>query len=433
MATPVTLLQLSPTMTEGTLVKWLVSEGDEVQNGQPIAEVETDKAVMEQESFEDGIVLKILSKEGDKIPVESLIMVIGEKGEDISDVLAQAKAAASKPAEKAPAPKKQPAPAPPKAPPPEPTQVPTPAAPVASAPAPAKAEGERVLASPLARKMAVDSNLNLNQVQGTGPNSRIVKRDIEAALAGGGAHVHVPGHFVPHQSNAMPQAPIIEEIPLSGMRSVIARRLSESKQTVPHFQLTVEVRGEKLLQAVSRIREVEPDSKVTVTHFLIKAMAAGAMNHQAIRTQWAGDKLAVIDGAHISVAIAIKDGLVTPVIRNAQSKGVVQIAKDLRELAGLARDRKLTAEDFSGGVQTISNLGMFGIHDFNAIINPPESSILAVSAMEDRPVVENGELIVGKVMNITMSCDHRVIDGAVGAQYLRSLKNLLEEPVLMLL
>ncbi len=436
MASQVTLLQLSPTMSEGTIVKWLVKEGDEVSSGMPIAEVETDKAVMEQEAFEDGKVLKILVPEGERVEVGNTIMISGEEGEDISSLVDQA---ASKPESKDEKPKKD-----------EKKKEPAkdakesvkeekkaPAAETSKVKAEEPRDEEerepvRILASPLAKKMAKEADLDLSRVKGTGPNNRITKRDVEAALS---EEQKAPaGAAAPAASQApSPEAAESgEEIKLTGMRQTIARRLTESKQQIPHFQLTVEVRGEKLLEAVEHVRAQYPDAKVTVSHFLIKAMAANLMRHKELRSQWAGDKLVVHPSAHVSVAVAIDEGLVTPVIRNAQGKGVVALAAELRELAGKARDRKLTAEDMSGGTQTLSNLGMFGIHEFNAIINPPEATILAVGAMEDRPVVENGQLVAGKVMKITMSCDHRVVDGAVGARYLSDLRKALEDPLLIL-
>lgn len=415
MASPVNLLQLSPTMTEGTIVKWLVKEGDTVSSGTPIAEVETDKAVMEQESFFDGKMLKIVVKEGDKIPVETLIAVIGEDGEDISALLPGGNGSKVAPKKKEAESAKGAAPRPALA------GVPPGSAEQWSS------EGGRKLASPLARKMAREAGLDIAALSGTGPQGRIIRRDIEEAITKGVRLAPAPTGTVATAAAA------VEEVKLSGIRQTIARRLVESKQQIPHFQLRIDVRGERLLDAVARAREVNEEAKVTVTHFLIKAMASAAMRHKAIRSQWAGDRLQVIGSSHISVAVAIEEGLVTPVLRDVQAKGVVQIAAELRERAALARARKLTAEDMSGGVQTISNLGMFGISEFTAIINPPESSILAVGAMEDRPVVENGQVVPAKVMTITMSCDHRVIDGAVGAQYLADLKRILEEPALMLL
>ncbi len=423
MASAVNLLQLSPTMTEGTVVKWLVKEGDKVSNGQAIAEIETDKAVMEQESFEDGTVLKINVKEGDRVPVESLLMVIGEKGEDISSFTG---GASEKKEEKkeAKSEKKESA---------KETKTEKKEEKVAASASSSKSEkvevssssNGRVLASPLARKMASDAGVELDSISGSGPGGRIIKRDIETAIQEGPkAPASAPSY------EAMEEA---ESVSVSGMRATIARRLTESKQTVPHFQLTVEVRGEKLTQTAAGLKERFPDDKITVTHLIIKAMASTLMKHPQVRTQWLGNnKMQRLNGAHISVAVAIDEGLLTPVIRNVERKGLAQIAGELRDLAAKARERKLTSEDMSGGVQTISNLGMFGIHDFTAIINPPESTILAVGGMEDRPVVENGEIKPGKVMKITMSCDHRVVDGAVGARYMADLKAVLEDPMLML-
>jgi pyruvate dehydrogenase E2 component (dihydrolipoamide acetyltransferase) len=461
MATGVKLLQLSPTMTEGTVVKWLKKVGDTVKSGEPIAEIETDKAVMEQESFDDGVVLQLVVPEGQKVAVESLIAVIGAKGEDPSTVTG---GAAAKPAAKTAAPAPAPAAAPAAAPAPAPA-APAPApAPVAAAPAAPAAPkpGERVIASPLARKMAADAGIDLSTVVGSGPGGRIVKSDIETILAGGAPRQHamlpvaptatsvlaaavaaqggpeaIEAALVAANAASTPGAPAakgdVETLRVSGMRATIARRLVESKVTVPHFQVSIDVRGEKLLEAVAKVRAKVDDPKVTVSHFLIKAMGSVIMRHRAMRSQWAGDTIRVINAAHISVAVAIEDGLMTPVLRNVQSKGVLEIARELKYLAGRAKERKLTAEDLTGGVQTLSNLGMYGIDQFNAIVNPPEASILAAAAMQDKPVVENGQVVAGKVMTLTISADHRVVDGAVAAAYLVDLKAALEEPLMMLL
>ncbi len=431
MASPVNLLQLSPTMTEGTIVKWLVKEGDEVSSGMAIAEIETDKAVMEQESFDDGKVLKIYVDEGDRVPVESLLMVIGEEGEDISGFSkdnggapkTEEKSDKSEKPEKSEEKQGQKAT---EAAPEKSSHTPPPAAPASKS----SGDSGRQFVSPLARKMAEDAGIDVEQISGSGPNGRVVKKDVEKAIQDPSSLKATTSASSP--SPALGATLPEETIKLSGMRQTIARRLVESKQQVPHFQLTVDVRGERLLDAVSQIRNLYPDSKVTVTHFLIKAMGMLAMKHQPIRSQWGGDQLNVLGAGHISVAVAIDEGLLTPVIRNAHALGVIDISNELRRLAKLARDRKLSAEDMSGGVQTLSNLGMFGIKQFNAIVNPPESSILAVGSMDERPVIEDGELVAAKVMTITMSCDHRVVDGAVGAEYLRDLKNCLEEPLLLL-
>ncbi|MBI5154540.1 2-oxo acid dehydrogenase subunit E2 [Candidatus Poribacteria bacterium] len=432
MATLVQLLQLSPTMSEGTIVRWLVKEGDKVKAGAILAEVETDKAVMEQESFEDGVVLKLLAKEGDAVAVGAQIAVIGEAGEDIASL--PIGGLANKPSKKAEAAPKSTAPvkdepivksdAPPKVNfrrEPEPT-------PVAKAKpaAPAKSNGGRVVASPLARKMAEVHGLDLSRVSGSGPGQRIIKRDIEEALAGGVASPAVASRAV-----IVTGGPD-EEVPLTGMRKTIARRLVQSRQEIPSFNLTIEVDAEPLLRGVARMKEVAPDAKVTLTHFLIKAMACVLMRHPWVRTQWVEGRLVRKNTANIPVAVAIEDGLLTPVIRGVEGKGVVQIAAELRDLAARARARKLTEADLTGGVQTLSNLGMFGIDNFDAIINPPESSILACGAVVEKPVVRAGSIVPGKTLTITMGCDHRVVDGAVGASYLKDLKASLEEPLLML-
>lgn len=432
MATPISLLQLSPTMSEGTIVRWLVKEGDAIKAGKAIAEVETDKAVMEMEAFDEGTILKLLVKEGDVVKVGGQVAIVGKPGEDASSAAAPAPAAAKKAEPAKEEPKKE-AKTPGGAPMPVVNLMPkgeSGDAATASLAAAAKGaeNGGRVVASPLARKIAADAGIDLAAVAGTGPHNRIIKRDVEAALA------------APKSSakSASPAAtPYVAgagdvDVPVSGMRKVIARRLQQSRQEAPSFSLSVDVAAEPLLAAAAKMKALYPDAKVTVTHFLIKAMAATIMKHEWLRTQWVDGKMVRKNAAHISVAVAIEDGLLTPVIRNAESKGVVALAAELRDLAGKARDRKLTEADLSGGVQTISNLGMFGIEHFDAIINIPESSILAVGAVVDKPVVRGGAVVPGKVMTLTLSCDHRVVDGAVGAAYLKDLKAVLEEPLLML-
>lgn len=424
MATPIQLLQLSPTMSEGTIVRWHVKEGDSVSAGDVLAEVETDKAVMEQEAFDDGTVLKILVPQGSSVAVGGNIAIVGEAGEDISGVDAGGAAAAEKKESKeekkaAPAKEKKAAGEKPKEEAKTEEKAPAP---------PQRAEGERLFASPLARKMAEEQGLDLSAIEGTGPNGRVTKRDIESAAEKGiGKAVRAEA-----RTGAAPVAAADEEVPLSNMRKVIARRLVQSRQEVPSFSLSVELDAQQLLDAVARVKERFPDEKVTLTHFVIKAQAAMLMKHEWVRTQWIDGKLMRKAGAHVSVAVAIEDGLLTPVIRNAQTKGVVELSRELRSLAEKARSRKLGEEDLSGGVQTLSNLGMFEIDHFDAIINPPESSILAVGRIVEKPIVVKGEMRIGKRMSITLSCDHRVVDGAVGASYLKDLKAALEEPLLML-
>lgn len=433
MASFVELLQLSPTMSVGTLVKWKVKEGESVKSGQIIAEVETDKAVMDHETFDAGVVRKLLVAEGAKLPIGTKIMIVGKADEDISAMLAEAAsaapaaapAAAAKPAAPAPAAKRAAPAAPARAASPAPAV--KPAAPVvvaASAPPAPVSNGGRLVASPLARKLAGEAGLDLHRVHGTGPAGRIIKRDVETALASGGA---------PMAAGAA--APVGETLilPMTNVRRIIADRLLESKVTIPHYQLSVEVRAEALIEAQARVRRMHPDVKITITHFLVKAMAMLAMRHQAIRTQWGGDHLRVLPGANISVAVATDDGLVTPVVRGVESKGLLQIVSEMAELVDRARQRRLKPEEMSGGCQTLSNLGMFPIDFFTAIINPPESSILAVGTTQEKVFVQDGQMKPGKSFSITMSCDHRVIDGAVGARYLADLKASLEEPLLLLL
>ncbi len=436
MASEIQLLQLSPTMSVGTIVKWHVKEGDKISAGDILAEIETDKAVMEQEAFDDAVVLKLLAKEGEGIPVGDAILIVGEEGESADDV------ASSKPAEAAPA-----KPAADEAKPAAAKEESKPAAeaPAAKEPAekaePAAAQestGGRVVASPLAKKMAAEHQLDLAQISGSGPNSRIIKRDIEKALSSGsavassGKQAAAAPALIP-ASTAKPQDGLYsEEVAVSGMRNAIARRLVESRQQIPSFTLTVNVNAEPLQQAINRIREIFPDEKVTMTHFIIKSMAHTLMKHDWLRTQWVGGKMYRMNTANISVAVAVEDGLLTPVIRDAHAKGVVEISKELKALAGKARDRKLSEKDLSGGTQTLSNLGMFGIDQFDAIINPPEASILAVGQVSQRAVVRNGELTIGSEFSVSISSDHRVVDGAVAASYLKDLKAALEEPLLML-
>jgi len=438
MASIVELLQLSPTMTEGTLVKWKVKEGDTIKSGQIIAEVETDKAVMDHETFDAGVVRKLLVAEGSKAAVGSGLMIVGTKDEDISSLVASAGSApkAAPAADKKPvATAAKPASAPRSAPrsvpgankpAPAPAATKVASAPPAKTPAPSGANGhsERLFASPLARKVAAEAGLDIGSVSGTGPGGRIIKRDVDTALAAGPATAGTSSFRVSGE---------VQELPLSNVRRIIASRLVESKVTVPHYQLSVEIRAEALLEAQARVRKMYPDVKITVTHFLVKAMALLAMRHPAIRTQWADDHVKLLPSANITVAVATDDGLITPVLRDVHAKGLLQIVAEMAELVERARKRRVKPEELTGGVQTLSNLGMFPIDFFTAIINPPESSILAVGAVQEKVFVKDGQMTPGKSFSITMSCDHRIIDGAVGAKYLADLKASLEEPYLLLL
>lgn len=414
---------LSPTMEKGTLAKWLVKEGDTVESGDVIAEIETDKATMEVESIDDGTVAKILIEEGaEDVPVGEIIAILAEDGEDVADV--EVPAAGSAPA---PAVAPEPAPA-------AETAAPAPASP-APAPqaAPKAVSGDRIKASPLAKRIAADKGLDLANVAGTGPYGRIVKRDVEGASTAPVAATQSPTLATP--SVALDgDAPFRTE-KLSGMRKVIASRLTESKQTVPHFYLTIECQIDTLLEQrkILNAQGEKEGIKVSVNDFIIRATALALKKVPAANVQYAGDSMRWYERADVSVAVAVEGGLVTPVVRGACNKGLAAISADMKELAGKARDGKLMPEEYAGGTISISNLGMYGISEFSAVINPPQGAILAIGAGEQKPVVRSGELTVGTVMNVTMSCDHRAIDGAVGAEFLAAFKSYIENPVMMLL
>jgi pyruvate dehydrogenase E2 component (dihydrolipoyllysine-residue acetyltransferase) len=466
--TKVVLAKLSPTMEEGTIVKWNKKEGDEVKQGDVLAEIETDKANMEMEAMGNGILRKILVPAGGKAPVGALIGVIADPNEDISKLTAQAVPAAAPAATPAPAaptpaapapatqaapparaaqaePAPQPAaanqPAPAPAPPvatPSPAARPTPAPqPTASAD---PGEGGRVKASPLARSMAAQQNIPLSSVPGSGPGGRIIKRDIEAWAAPGPeaaatATATAPGEAAPAQAPApAPPAPSItpgQEIPLSNMRKVIARRLAESAFTAPHFYVTMEID----MAAAMALREqviVASETKVSVNDFVVKACAQALRRFPLVNATWAEDKIVTFAQVDVGVAVAIPDGLITPVVRNAERKSVVEIAREAKDLATRARERKLKPEEYTSATFTISNLGMMGVTEFTAIINPPGSAILAVGAVRKVPVVVEDDIRVGQRMNVTLSCDHRVVDGALGAQFLGEVRRLLENPLTLL-
>ncbi len=418
---PITILMpaLSPTMTEGNLARWLKNEGDSVSPGDIIAEIETDKATMEIESVDEGVLGKILIPEGtEEIAVNTPIAVLLEEGEDDS-ILATFEAATP-----APKPAAAPAPAP----------TPTPAASPAPAPqpvaAPAASSGERVLASPLARRMAEQQGVDLAAVSGTGPNGRIIKADIENFA--GGAPVGAP-------AGAPAITPAGESpydlIPVNNIRKVVARRLTESKQQVPHFYLTVDCEIDALLavRADLNSRAKDGEFKLSINDMVIKAAAVALMQVPAANASWSDDGIKMYKQADISVAVAIDDGLITPIVRNANGKGLRSISEDMRELAAKARAGTLAPEEFQGGTFSISNLGMYGVKDFQAVINPPQGCILAVGAGEERPIVKDGALAIATVVSCTLSVDHRVVDGTVGAEFLAAFKALIEDPLGMLL
>ena len=436
---PINILMpaLSPTMTEGTLAKWHVKEGDAIASGDVLAEIETDKATMEVEAIDEGTVGKLLVSEGTEgVPVNQTIAVLLEEGEDAGAIEA-APAAPAAPA------------SPPAATPPAPDPAPT--APPATSPdaAPVKANG-RVIASPLAKRMAKQAGLDLAAVKGSGPHGRIVKRDIESALAMGApgtapAAAQVPAPVAaPTPAVVAPSGPSAKQLadllgmayeqqPLSNVRKTIAARLTEAKQTVPHFYLSVDCEIDELLRVRKELNGRFEDVKVSVNDVVIRAVAIALQQVPAANASW--DDTGILSYAHadISVAVATPTGLITPIVKHAESKGLATISREMKDLAARARDGKLKPEEYQGGTFSVSNLGMYGISDFAAIINPPQGCILAVGAGEQRPVVKDGALAVATVMTCTLSVDHRVVDGAVGAEFLAAFKKLIEYPAAMLL
>jgi pyruvate dehydrogenase E2 component (dihydrolipoamide acetyltransferase) len=463
MATKVYMEALSPTMEEGRLVTWLKNEGDEVKEGDVLAEVETDKATMELVARGSGVLRKRLIGDGDTSNVGTMIAVIAGADEDISSLTggadaapAAAPAAAEAPAQQATAGgadagQSAAAAAPPAEAPTAPTAPAQPAQPAAeaqpAAQAPQSAPGAdngRVKASPLARRLAQEAGMQIGGVQGSGPGGRIVKRDIEQAVAQGGAQPQAaaPQAAPPAAAPAAPQAAQVapstdarfREHPISQMRKAIARRLVQSIGPVPTFYLTVEVDMGEAMALRARINERFKDQgiKTSPNDMVIKAVAMALRKHPFVNAAWTGDSIHLYEQVHIGVAVAIEEGLITPVVRDADRKGVSEIAAEVKELAGRAREKKLKPEEYTGSTFSISNLGMFGIEEFTAIINPPEAAILAVGAVGPKVVVDDeGNMAIRQRMRVTLSCDHRVIDGATGAQFLQTLKQYLEEPMLM--
>ena len=434
---PINILMpaLSPTMTEGNLARWLKKEGDAVKPGDVIAEIETDKATMEVEAVEEGKIGKILVPDGAQgVKVNDVIAVLLEEGEDAGAI--KAAAAPAPKAAAAPAPKAEAAPAKAEAP------KPPAAAPAPAAPTPAAASGSRIFASPLAKRLAQQHGLDLSRVVGSGPHGRVVKSDIEKAAAGGTAKAAPAGAKAPPAAPSVPgfQAfgePEFELHPHSMMRKTIARRLQESKQFVPHFYLTVDCEIDRLLKVREEVNAGAPKEgkgafKLSVNDFIIKACAVALKQVPAANASWSDEGVKLYKSADISVAVAIPNGLITPIIRHAEDKRLSDISAEMKDLAGRAKGGKLKPEDYTGGSFSLSNLGMFGIKDFAAIVNPPQGCIMAVGAGEQRPVVKNGALAVATVMSCTLSVDHRVVDGAIGAEYLAAFKKLIENPLAML-
>ena len=423
---------LSPTMTEGTLAKWLKKEGDAVDSGDVIAEIETDKATMELEVIDEGVLGRILVAEGTTgVQVNQTIALLLEEGEDAS-ALDAAEAAAAPP----PAPKPVP-PAPPRQAPPPAAPRPAPSAPPGTPAPQAAPQGRRVFASPLARRLAGEAGLDISAVPGTGPHGRIVKSDIEAAVAGG---VAVP---VATPVTAVAPAPAVTAeqtttaIPNTTMRKVIAARLSQSKRDIPHFYLTIDCEMDALLGVRRELNANAPEGegsyKISLNDFIIRATALALRQVPAANATWTDEAILRYDRVDVCVAVATPGGLITPVIRDADNKGLLVLSREMNDLAARAREGKLLPEEYQGGGFTISNLGMYGVKEFAAIINPPQSCILAVGAGAQRPVVKDGALAVATVMSCTLAVDHRSVDGAVGAEFLAAFKRLVEAPLTMLL
>ncbi len=412
MAEVIRMPRMSDTMEEGNIVGWLKQEGDRVEPGETLAEVETDKATMELDSYTEGVLLHIAVKSG-TVPIDGIIAVIGQPGEDWQSLLSAPAAAA------APAP--APAPAP----------VETAAAAVPAASPVAVASESRTKASPLAKSVAREAGVDISQITGTGDNGRIVKRDVEAFLESKPAAVIAAEESVSTPSVFAGSSDQYEDLPLSQMRKTIARRLSESKFSAPHFYLTMEIDMANASDWRRRINEVAP-VKVSFNDLVIKAAAAALRQHPMINASWLGDRIRMNHEVNIGVAVAVEEGLLVPVIKNADAKSLSQINTEVKGYAAKAKDKKLQPQEMQGNTFTISNLGMFGIDEFTAIINPPDACILAVGAIVEKPVVRGGQIEVGQMMKVTLSCDHRVVDGAKGAQFLQSLKGILENPILLL-
>jgi pyruvate dehydrogenase E2 component (dihydrolipoyllysine-residue acetyltransferase) len=431
--------KLSPTMEEGQLSRWLKKEGDKVSMGEPLAEIDTDKATMEMQALANGVLRKILINEGESAPLGQPIAIIGEPDEDISALLKAA-------AEKAPQPGATPAaPATPAAKEPEPvTPEAATAASKASVSEPASEpsvqpsrDDARQLISPIAARMAAEAGINLKSLLGSGPGGRIVKRDIEAAMTakpasastGASAAPSLQAKLRPDGKGAVYGPSGYRDEPLSEMRRTIARRLVTSLGPVPHFFLTSEIDMDRAADMRVAINELYPDLKLSINDIVIKVAAAALLQHPQVNASFQDKTVRFYEHADIGVAVATDNGLITPVVRSADAKSLLEITSEVRELARRARARKLKPEEYTGATFSISNLGMFGIDEFTAVINPPEGAILAVGVMKPRAVARDNEVVIKQTMRVTMSCDHRVIDGAVGAQFLRTFKQIMENPL----
>ncbi|MEK1872145.1 MAG: pyruvate dehydrogenase complex dihydrolipoamide acetyltransferase [Rhizobium altiplani] len=441
----ITMPALSPTMEEGNLAKWLVKEGDTVKSGDIIAEIETDKATMEVEAVDEGTVAKIVVPAGTEgVKVNALIAVLAADGEDVSAAASGAGSAAPAP-KAAEAPKTEAVPAAP---------APAAAAPVpAAAPAAAPAGGNRTFSSPLARRLAKESGIDLSAISGSGPHGRVVKSDVEAAVSGGGAkaapaaaapqaaapaHAAAPKGASDESVLKLFEPGSYELVPHDGMRKVIAKRLVESKQTVPHFYVTVDCELDALMSLRAQLNDAAPRKdgapsyKLSVNDMVIKAMALALRDVPDANVSWTEANMVKHKHADVGVAVSIPGGLITPIIRKAEEKTLSAISNEMRDLGKRAKDRKLKPEEYQGGTSSVSNMGMMGVKQFAAVINPPHATILAVGAGEQRPVVKNGQLAVATVMTVTLSTDHRCVDGALGAELLQAFKGYIENPMGML-
>ncbi len=409
MAVAVKLPKMSDTMEEGVLVSWQVKVGDVVKPGDILAEVETDKATMDLENYEKGEILHLHVEEGSTVSVDSIIAIVGAKGDDFQSLLTETPAPEKKEevvAEmSAPAPQvSSPAPSTP--------PISLKAAPVVSA----NSDG-RVKASPLAKMLASEKGINIGEVQGSGEGGRVVKRDIES--------------YSPSVGTSTSGVESFSDVPVSQMRKTIARRLGESKFTAPHFYLTMEIRMDEATEARKQMNAYS-DVKISMNDLIVKACAIGLKKHPQINSSWLGDVIRTNHHIHVGVAMAVEDGLLVPVVKFTDQKSLSEISREVKEYSAKAKDKKLQPADWEGNTFTVSNLGMFGIDEFTAIINPPDACILAVGGVKETVVVENGEMKPGKLMKVTLSCDHRVVDGVMGAQFLQTLRELLENPVKLL-
>lgn len=432
MASELEMPKLSDTMTEGTILRWLKKEGDAVEIGDEIAEIETDKATMAMEVFDEGVLGKILVAEGEKAPVGAVIAILSAEGEEVSDSTPAAKPTAN--AAPAAAAEEKDAPA----------ADAEASAPVQSSPTSVTtADGGRIKVSPLARKIAAEKGVNLETLKGSGPGGRILKKDVEGAQAGTTAPASAPSSArpaaaAPAAQAIMPAAASGEDkrVELSSMRKIIAERLLTSKVTIPHFYLHVEVDAAPLMALRKQINEQSEKSsgnKYSINDFVVKALINACIAVPQANASYAGDHIIQYASVGISVAVAVDDGLVTPVVKNAETKSLLQISREIKDLAARSRDKKLRPDEFDGGTVTISNLGSYGIDSFDAIVNPPQAAILSVGNIVKKPVVQGDAIVPGLRMNLGLSCDHRVVDGAVGAQFLGEIKKLIESPALMLM